>query len=78
MAEFERLMKEHRARPTMLMPLWNVAGFALGRLVIVLLTLWNVAGFALGRLVIVLLTRWNVAGFALGRLVRLYSCHYRT
>ena len=27
---FEKLAKEHRVRPTALMPLWNVAGFALG------------------------------------------------
>ena len=30
MAEFERLMTAHRARPTVLMPLWDLAGFALG------------------------------------------------
>ncbi|WAR20700.1 COQ7-like protein [Mya arenaria] len=30
LAEFERLMKSHRARPTVLMPLWDIAGFALG------------------------------------------------
>lgn len=30
LAEFEKLMREHRARPTVLMPLWDVAGFALG------------------------------------------------
>lgn len=30
LAEFEKLMRKHRARPTVLMPLWNVAGFALG------------------------------------------------
>ncbi|XP_058819200.1 5-demethoxyubiquinone hydroxylase, mitochondrial [Topomyia yanbarensis] len=29
-AEFDRLMCKHRARPTALLPLWNVAGFALG------------------------------------------------
>lgn len=29
-AEFERLMTVHRARPTVLMPLWDLAGFALG------------------------------------------------
>ncbi|XP_052262772.1 5-demethoxyubiquinone hydroxylase, mitochondrial-like isoform X2 [Dreissena polymorpha] len=28
--EFERLMHQHRARPTVLMPLWDIAGFALG------------------------------------------------
>lgn len=28
--EFNLLMKERRVRPTALMPLWNVAGFALG------------------------------------------------
>lgn len=27
---FEKLMKENRVRPTVLMPLWNIAGFALG------------------------------------------------
>ncbi|XP_065183706.1 5-demethoxyubiquinone hydroxylase, mitochondrial-like [Sycon ciliatum] len=27
---FEKLSREHRVRPTALMPLWNVAGFALG------------------------------------------------
>ena len=27
---FEKLMKENRVRPTALMPLWNIAGFALG------------------------------------------------
>jgi len=30
LAEFEKLMKEHRARPTVLIPLWDIAGFALG------------------------------------------------
>lgn len=30
LAEFERLMSVHRARPTVLMPLWDIAGFALG------------------------------------------------
>lgn len=30
LAEFERLMKVHRARPTVFMPLWDMAGFALG------------------------------------------------
>lgn len=30
LAEFERLMTVHRARPTVLMPLWSIAGFALG------------------------------------------------
>lgn len=29
-AEFDRLMNKYRARPTALLPLWNVAGFALG------------------------------------------------
>ena len=28
--EFERLMPKYRARPTLLLPLWEVAGFALG------------------------------------------------
>ncbi|XP_055327730.1 5-demethoxyubiquinone hydroxylase, mitochondrial-like [Paramacrobiotus metropolitanus] len=27
---FERLIREHRARPTALLPFWNVAGFVLG------------------------------------------------
>lgn len=30
LAAFEKLMVERRARPTLLHPLWNVAGFALG------------------------------------------------
>ncbi|XP_055610621.1 5-demethoxyubiquinone hydroxylase, mitochondrial [Uranotaenia lowii] len=29
-AEFERLMNKYRARPTALLPFWNLAGFALG------------------------------------------------
>jgi ubiquinone biosynthesis monooxygenase Coq7 len=29
-SEFERLIKKHRVRPTVLTPIWNVAGFALG------------------------------------------------
>ena len=29
---FERLMKGRRVRPTVLMPVWNIAGFALGEL----------------------------------------------
>lgn len=28
--EFERLIQEYRVRPTIMMPLWNVAGFVLG------------------------------------------------
>jgi ubiquinone biosynthesis monooxygenase Coq7 len=28
--EFERLIPKYRARPTVLLPLWHVAGFALG------------------------------------------------
>lgn len=28
--EFEKLIQEYRVRPTVMMPLWNVAGFALG------------------------------------------------
>jgi 3-demethoxyubiquinol 3-hydroxylase len=28
--EFERLMPKYRARPTLLLPLWEIAGFALG------------------------------------------------
>ncbi|XP_033630767.1 5-demethoxyubiquinone hydroxylase, mitochondrial-like [Asterias rubens] len=27
---FERLIPEHRVRPTVLLPIWNIAGFALG------------------------------------------------
>lgn len=27
---FERLIVEHRVRPTALLPLWNIAGFVLG------------------------------------------------
>ncbi|KAL4240436.1 ubiquinone biosynthesis monooxygenase Coq7 [Mactra antiquata] len=30
LAEFEKLMRERRARPTVLLPLWDIAGFALG------------------------------------------------
>ena len=30
LARFDRLMAERRVRPTVLQPLWNVAGFALG------------------------------------------------
>ena len=30
LARFDRLMAERRVRPTLLQPLWNVAGFALG------------------------------------------------
>ena len=35
LAEFERLMSEKRVRPTVLLPLWNIAGFALGILIVV-------------------------------------------
>lgn len=28
--EFEKLIQEYRVRPTVMMPLWNVAGFVLG------------------------------------------------
>jgi ubiquinone biosynthesis monooxygenase Coq7 len=28
--EFERLIPKYRVRPTLLLPLWEVAGFALG------------------------------------------------
>lgn len=28
--KFEQLISEHRVRPTVLMPFWNVAGFMLG------------------------------------------------
>ena len=27
---FEKLMIQHRSRPTALMPIWNIAGFVLG------------------------------------------------
>jgi len=30
LAAFERLIPKHRARPTVLLPLWNIAGYALG------------------------------------------------
>ena len=30
LAEFDRLVVEHRVRPTLLAPLWHMAGFALG------------------------------------------------
>ena len=30
LATFDKLIPEHRARPTALLPFWNVAGFALG------------------------------------------------
>lgn len=30
--EFERLMPKYRARPTLLLPLWEIAGFALGNI----------------------------------------------
>jgi ubiquinone biosynthesis monooxygenase Coq7 len=30
LATFNKLMVKHRARPTALLPLWNIAGFALG------------------------------------------------
>ena len=29
-AKFEELIPQHRVRPTVLVPVWNVAGFALG------------------------------------------------
>lgn len=29
-AEFERLIREYRVRPTVMTPIWNVAGFVLG------------------------------------------------
>lgn len=29
-AEFEDLIRKHRVRPTVMTPLWNVAGFMLG------------------------------------------------
>jgi ubiquinone biosynthesis monooxygenase Coq7 len=29
-SEFERLIQKHRVRPTVMTPIWNVAGFALG------------------------------------------------
>jgi len=28
--EFEKLIPKYRVRPTILLPLWNIAGFALG------------------------------------------------
>lgn len=28
--KFNEILGEHRVRPTLLLPLWNVAGFALG------------------------------------------------
>jgi ubiquinone biosynthesis monooxygenase Coq7 len=28
--EFERLIPKYRARPSLLLPFWNVAGYALG------------------------------------------------
>lgn len=31
-AAFDKLMAERRVRPTVLLPLWNIAGFALGKL----------------------------------------------
>ena len=34
---FERLIPEHRVRPTVLLPIWNIAGFALGKVI-----LWRV------------------------------------
>ncbi|XP_049787931.1 5-demethoxyubiquinone hydroxylase, mitochondrial isoform X2 [Schistocerca cancellata] len=30
LAKFEDLIRKHRARPTVMLPLWNIAGFALG------------------------------------------------
>ena len=30
LATFDKLIPEHRVRPTALLPFWNVAGFALG------------------------------------------------
>jgi len=30
LATFEKLMVKHRARPTVMLPIWNVVGFALG------------------------------------------------
>jgi len=30
LAAFERLIPKHRARPTVLLPIWNIAGYALG------------------------------------------------
>ena len=31
-AAFDKLMANQRVRPTVLLPLWNIAGFALGQL----------------------------------------------
>jgi ubiquinone biosynthesis monooxygenase Coq7 len=30
--EFEKLLPKYRVRPTVLLPLWNIAGYALGSL----------------------------------------------
>lgn len=30
LAKFEKLMRERRVRPSLLMPVWHVAGYALG------------------------------------------------
>ena len=32
---FERLVKERRVRPTALMPLWNIAGYVLGKILVI-------------------------------------------
>ena len=45
--QFDALMTQRGVRPTILQPLWNVAGHALGAAT-ALQPLWNVAGFALG------------------------------
>ena len=44
LAEFDRLMKEHRVRPTVLMPVWDVAGYMLGLLLKFLNFLFYVCG----------------------------------
>lgn len=34
--KFETLLPSYRVRPTVLLPIWNVAGFVLGKLLITL------------------------------------------
>ena len=31
---FEKLIPQHRVRPTSLIPIWNIAGFALGKVTV--------------------------------------------
>lgn len=40
--EFERLMPKYRARPTFLLPLWKVAGYALGILITFFIVLFKI------------------------------------